>query len=127
MWLIRLAMSRPITLVVVVLTVVLSAGFAISRMKVDIFPDLNLPVVYVVQPYGGMDAAQIEGFMVSEYEQHFLYISGIEHIESKTIQSASVMKIVFRPDANMADAMAQVEAQVERSKAYMPPGTVSPF
>ncbi len=127
MWLIRLAMSRPITIMVVITSILLMSFLAISRMKVDIFPDLNLPVIYVVQPYGGMDAEQIEGFMVSEYEQHFFYISGIEHIESKTIQSASVIKIVFRPDVNMADAMAQVEAQVERSKAYMPPGTVAPF
>jgi multidrug efflux pump subunit AcrB len=112
---------------VLVVSLVLCSILAVSRMKIDIFPDLNLPVIYVVQPYGGMDAAQIEGFMVSEYEQHFLYISGIEHIESRTIQSASVMKIFFRSGVNMADAMAQVEAQVERSKAYMPPGTVAPF
>ena len=127
MGLIRFAMSRPITLMVAVLSIVIVSMLAISRMKIDIFPDLNLPVIYVVQPYGGMDAAQMEGFMVSEYEQHFFYISGIDHVESKTIQSASVMKIVFRPGVNMAEAMGQVQAQVDRSKAYMPPGTVAPF
>ena len=112
---------------VAVLAIVLGSILAVSRMKVDIFPDLNLPVIYVVQPYGGMDAAQMEGFVVSEYEQHFFYVSGIDHVESRTIQSASVMKIVFRPDVNMSEAMAQVQAQVERSRAYMPPGTVAPF
>jgi RND family efflux transporter MFP subunit len=128
MWLIRFAMGRPITLMVAVVAIVLGSFLAISRMKVDIFPDLNLPVIYVIQPYGGMDAAQMEGFMISEYEQHFFYISGIDHIESRTIQSASVMKIVFRSDVtNMASAMTQVQAQVERSRAYMPPGTVAPF
>jgi RND family efflux transporter MFP subunit len=128
MWLIRFAMGRPITLMVAVIAIVLGSFLAISRMKVDIFPDLNLPVIYVIQPYGGMDAAQMEGFMVSEYEQHFFYISGIDHIESRTIQSASIMKIVFRSDVkNMASAMTQVQAQVERSRAYMPPGTVAPF
>ena len=127
MWLIRLAMRRPVTIMVAIVTILLSSVLAVTRMKVDIFPDLNLPVIYVVQPYGGMDAAQMEGYLVSFYEQHFLYIGGIEHIESRSIQSASVMKIYFQPGTDMADAMAQVMAQVERSRAYMPPGTVTPF
>jgi multidrug efflux pump subunit AcrB len=96
-------------------------------MKVDIFPNLNLPVIYVVQPYGGMDPAQLEAFIVSHYENHFLYITGVDHIESKSIQNVSVMKVVFQPDTDMAEAMAQVVAQVQRSRAKMPPGTVTPF
>jgi len=127
MWFIRFSMRRPKTVMVAVLAVALLAFLAVTRMKVDIFPDLNLPVVYVVQPYGGMDPAQMEGYMVAYYEQHFLYITGIEHIESKSIQSVAVMKLYFHPGTNMADAMAQVVAQVERSKSYMPPGTVDPF
>ncbi len=127
MWLIRLAMRRPITLVVVIVTILLCSALAISRMKVDIFPNLNLPVIYVVQPYGGMDPAQLEAFIVSHYENHFLYITGVDHIESKSIQNVSVMKIIFQPEANMSEAMSQVVAQVERSRAKMPPGTVSPF
>lgn len=127
MWLIRLAMTRPITLLVVILTILLGSVLALSRMKVDIFPNLNLPVVYVVQPYGGMDPVQLEAFVVSHYENHFLYITGVDHIESKSIQNVAVMKIVFQPDANMSEAMSQVVAQVERSRAKLPPGTVSPF
>ncbi|MEZ4489099.1 MAG: efflux RND transporter permease subunit [Cyanobacteriota/Melainabacteria group bacterium] len=120
-------MTRPVTIIVATLAIILASFLAISRMKVDIFPDLNLPVIYVVQPYGGMDPAQMEGFMVSHYEDHFLYISGVEHIESKSIQGVSVMKILFHPGTDMADAMAQVIGQVERSRSYMPPGTVTPF
>jgi multidrug efflux pump subunit AcrB len=126
-WLIRLAMRRPITLMVIIAALIACSFLAIARMKIDIFPNLNLPVIYVVQPYGGMDPKQLEAFLVSHYENHFLYISGIDHVESKSVQNVSVMKIVFRPDADMSDAMSQVVAQVERSRAKLPPGTVSPF
>jgi len=127
MGLIRFAMSRPVTVMVAVLSIVMMAILAITRMKVDIFPTLNLPRVTVIQPYGGMDPGQIEGYCVSFYEQHFFYISGVDHVSSKSIQSAAEMDIYFQPDTDMADAMAQVVAQVERSRAYMPPGTVTPF
>lgn len=127
MWLIRLAMGRPVTIMVIVAATVLMSALALLRMKVDIFPEIKLPRVTVVQPYGGMDPAQMEGYMVTFYEQHFFYISGVEHVSSRTIQGASVMDIYFQPDADMADAMAQVVAQVSRSRAYMPPGTVTPF
>ena len=127
MWLIRLAMNRPVTMMVAIVTILLAAVLSIARMKVDIFPNLNLPIIYVVQPYGGMDPAQMEAFLVSHYENHFLYITGVDHIESKSIQNVSVMKVVFQPDADMAEAMSQVVAQVQRSRAKMPPGTVTPF
>lgn len=127
MWLIRLAMGRPITMMVVVAATVLFAALAITRMKVDIFPTIDLPRVTVIQPYGGMDPSQMEGYMVTFYEQHFFYISGVDHVSSRSIQSAAIMDVYFQPGADMADAMAQVVAQVERSRAYMPPGTVTPF
>ncbi len=127
MWLIRSAMGRPVTLMVAVISTVLFAVLAITRMNVDIFPTIDLPRVTVIQPYGGMDPAQMEGYLVTFYEQHFFYISGIDHVSSRSIQSAAVMDVYFQPGADMADAMAQVVAQVERSRAYMPPGTVTPF
>jgi multidrug efflux pump subunit AcrB len=120
-------MGRPITIIVAVAATVLLALLAISRMKVDIFPTIDLPRVTVIQPYGGMDPSQMEGYMVTYYEQHFFYISGVDHVASKSIQSAAVMDVYFLPGSDMADAMAQVVAQVERSRAYMPPGTVTPF
>ena len=64
MWLINLALRRPFTVLVAMLGVALGAGIAVKRMPVDIFPDLNLPVIYVAQPYGGMDPAQMEGYLV---------------------------------------------------------------
>jgi multidrug efflux pump subunit AcrB len=127
MWLIRLAMGRPVTIMVAIVSVVILSALAVLRMKVDIFPDLKVPRISVIQPYGGLDPAQMEGYIVTNYEQHFFYINNVDHISSKSIQSASVIDIYFRPEANMADAMAQVIAQVERTKSYLPPGTVDPF
>jgi multidrug efflux pump subunit AcrB len=99
----------------------------IRRMSVDIFPSLNLPVIYVCQPYGGMDPAQMEGLLTNYYEYHFLYINGIHHVESRNVQGTALMKLVFHPGTNMAQAMAETINYVNRSRAMMPPGTVPPF
>lgn len=110
-----------------VIGLALGSGLALTRMPVDIFPNLNLPVIYVAQPYGGMDPAQMESFLTSYYEYHFLYVSGIEHVESRSIQNVALLKLFFHPGTDMSQALAQVIAYVERSKAFMPPGTVNPF
>lgn len=121
------AMRRPLTVMVAVVAVALGSGLAFRRMPIDVFPSLNLPVVYVCQPYGGMDPAQMEGLLTNYYEYHFLYISGIHHVESKNIQGMALMKLSFHPGTNMAQAMAETIGYVTRSRAFMPPGTVSPF
>jgi multidrug efflux pump subunit AcrB len=127
MWLVNAAMRRPITILVVVMAVALASILAIKRMKMDIFPSLGSPTIYVAQPYGGMDPAQMEGFLTYYYEYHFLYITGIEHVESKSIQGAALMKLVFHPDTNMNQAVAETVGYVNRSRAFMPPGAVPPF
>ena len=96
-------------------------------MKVDIFPKLGAPAIYVAQPYGGMDPSQMEGYLTYYYEYHFLYITGIEHVESKNIQGVALMKLVFHPETDMSQAMAEVVGYVNRSRAFMPPGAVPPF
>jgi multidrug efflux pump subunit AcrB len=127
MWLVLGALRRPITVVVAVLALALAAWMAIRRTRMDIFPDVGSPTIYVAQPYGGMDPSQMEGFLTYYYEYHFLYITGIEHVESKSIQGASLMKLVFHEGTNMNEAMAEVVAYVNRSRAFMPPGAVPPF
>jgi multidrug efflux pump subunit AcrB len=127
MWLIHMAMRRPITIVMVIFGVALCSILALRRMKADIFPELGTPVIYVAQPYGGMDPAQMEGYLVNYYEYHFLYVSGIDYVESRSIQGASIMKLHFHEGTDMAQAMAETVAQVNRSRAFMPPGTVPPF
>src|SRR5215472_2104731 len=127
MWLVLTAMRRPITIFVAVLTVTLAAIMAIRNMKVDTFPMLGAPAVYVAQPYGGMDPSQMEGYLTYYYEYHFLYITGIEHVESKNIQGIALMKLVFHPETDMSQAMAEVVGYVNRARAFMPPGAVPPF
>ncbi len=127
MWLIEWALRRPITVLVAVLGIALMAFLTLTRMPVDIFPNLNLPVIYVAQPYGGMDPSQMEGFVTYYYEYHFLYITGIEHVESKSIQNVALLKLFFHPGTDMSQALAQTISYVERSRAFMPPGTVPPF
>ena len=109
------------------MAVVLGSGVALYRAKVDVFPPLNIPVIYVCQPYGGMNPAQMEGHLTTYYEYHFLYVNGIEHVESKNIQGMALMKLYFHPGTDMAQAMAEVVAAVNRSKFMMPQGTVPPF
>ena len=121
------ALRRPLTVMVLVVAVALGSGLAVYRMPIDIFPNLNLPVIYVAQPYGGMDPAQMEGLLTNYYEYHFLYITGIHHVESKNIQGVALMKLYFHPGTDMAQAMAETIGYVNRSRAFMPPGTVSPF
>jgi multidrug efflux pump subunit AcrB len=121
------ALRRPYTVMVAVLAVVLGSVLAVARMKIDIFPSLNLPVIYVAQPYGGMDPAQMEGLITNYYEYHFLYVSGIHHVESRNVQGVALMKLFFHPGTDMAQAMAETVQYVNRSRAFMPPGTVGPF
>lgn len=125
--LVEWAMRRPITVLVAVISIVLGAGLALQRMRVDILPELGVPVIYVAQPYGGMDPAQMEGFLTNYYEYHFLYVTGIEHVESKNIQGTALIKLNFHPGTNMSQALAETIAQVNRARAFMPPGTVPPF
>jgi len=121
------ALRRPYVVMVGVFAIALGSVLAISRMKIDIFPSLNLPVIYVAQPYGGLDPAQMEGLITNYYEYHFLYISGIHHVESRNVQGVALMKLFFHPGTNMAQAMAETIQYVNRSRAFMPPGTVGPF
>jgi multidrug efflux pump subunit AcrB len=121
------ALRRPVTVMVAILAILGGGILAVARMKVDIFPALNLPVVYVCQPYGGMDPAQMEGLIANYYEYHFLYINGIHHVESRNVQGVSLMKLFFHPGTDMAQAMAETVGYVNRSRAFMPPGTVPPF
>src|SRR5439155_17910856 len=135
------AMRRPLTVIVAIAAVLVCSLFALANllpdrirsnlpttgMPVDIFPDLQTPIIYVAQPYGGMDPAQMEGFLTYYYEYHFLYITGIHHVESKNILGVALMKLFFHPGTNMANAMAETVAYVNRSRSFMPPGTVPPF
>ena len=127
MWLIRVALRRPVMMMVLAVALALCSILAVTRSRIDIFPDLNAPVIYVAQPYGGMSPAQMEGYVSYYYEYHFLYINGVEKVEAKSIQGASLLRITFHPGTNMSSALAETISYVNRARAFMPPGTVSPF
>ena len=127
MRLVLAALSRPITVLVVLVAIALCALLALQRMPIDIFPQVGDPAIYVAQPYGGMDPSQMEGYITYYYEYHFLYITGIDRVESKSIQGATLMKLVFHEGTNMSQAMSETVGYVNRSRAFMPPGTVPPF
>jgi multidrug efflux pump subunit AcrB len=110
-----------------VLAIALASTLAWLQMPKDIFPEFNLPTIYVAQAYGGMDPAQMEGYLVYFFEYHFLYLTGIEHVESKSIQGAALMKLQFHPGTDMSQAMAETVAYVNRARSFMPPGTVPPL
>jgi multidrug efflux pump subunit AcrB len=127
MWFVRFALRRPLTIVVLVVAIVAGAALSLRRAPADIFPSLGVPVIYVVQPYGGMSPTQMEGQLVGYYEYHFLYINGIEHIESQSIQGMAMLKLYFHPGTDIAQSLAQVTAMAFRATAFMPTGTLPPF
>src|SRR6478752_2488492 len=106
--LIQFALRKPITIIVLVISIVLFSVLAIRKSSIDIFPAVNAPTIYVAQTYGGLSPQQMEGFITSYYEYHFLYITGIKSVESKSIQGLSLIKLQFQEGTNMAAAMAEV-------------------
>ncbi|HTH30426.1 MAG TPA: efflux RND transporter permease subunit, partial [Lacibacter sp.] len=125
--LIALALKKPLAVIVAFIAIVFFSWLTIRSMKVDIFPKMGLPTIYVAQPYGGLSPEQMEGFITSYYEYHFLYVTGVKFVESKSVQGASIIKIQFNEGTDMAQAMGEVVGYVNRSRAFMPPGTVPPF
>ncbi|PQA59034.1 efflux RND transporter permease subunit [Siphonobacter curvatus] len=124
---IKAALAKPITIIVALLGIVVFSILALSRIPVDIFPRLNLPTIYIAQPYGGMTPAQMEGFVSTRYQNQMLYVSGIKSVEVKNIQGLCLVKCSFYEDVDMAQAAGEVASQVSRVMSYLPPGTVPPI
>ncbi|GAB3696569.1 efflux RND transporter permease subunit [Spirosoma flavus] len=123
---IKAALAKPITVIVALAGIVLFAVLALLQIPVDIFPRLNLPTIYIAQPYGGMTPAQMEGFIATRYQNQLLYVSGIKNVEVKNIQGLCLVKCTFYEDVNMAQVSGEVANQVSRVMNYLPPGTVPP-
>ncbi|MFI5141849.1 MAG: efflux RND transporter permease subunit, partial [Bacteroidia bacterium] len=120
------ALSKPIAIIVAIMGLVIFSLLALFNIPVDIFPKLNLPTIYIAQPYGGMTPQQMEGFIATRYQNQMLYVSGIKDIEVKNIQGLCLVKCTFYENVNMAQAAGEVANQVSRVMSYMPPGTVPP-
>jgi multidrug efflux pump subunit AcrB len=127
MGLIRNALRRPITILVLVAGLFCFGVNAIRNVKIDIFPALNLPVIYLSHPFGGFTPDQMEAYFGKQYVNILLYVSGVKSIETKNIQGLTLIKLTFYEGTNMAQAAAEVSAFSNRIQAIFPPGNNPPF
>ena len=127
MGLIRSALRGPITVLVIVAGLFFFGINAIRSIKIDIFPDLNLPVIYVSHPYGGYTPDQMEAYFGKQYVNLLLYVSGVKSIETRNITGLTLIKLTFYEGTNMAQAAAEVTAYTNRAQAIFPPGSQPPF
>ncbi len=125
--LIRLALRKPITIMVIVAGLFFFGVRAVNTIKIDIFPKLDLPVIYLAHPFGGYSPQQMESFFAKQYINILLYVNGIKTIETKNIQGLTLMKISFYPGTNMAQAAAELNSFSTRIQASFPPGSNPPF
>ena len=121
------AMRKPVTLLMVIVALLGGGIIAIEQMRVDIFPALNMPQIYVINNYAGMDPSQIEGIVTNVYEQNFQYVDGLKQIESRSIQNLVMIKLTFFAGTDMAAAMSQVVSLSNRARGQMPPSVLPPF
>src|SRR5579871_6294943 len=127
MWIVHLALKRPYTFIVVALLVALLGGIAIATMPVDIFPYIDIPVVSIVWQYGGLSPEEMESRIVTNFERSLTSnVVGIEHIESQSHQSISVVRVYFHPNVQVDLALAQIVTQCQVAIRNMPPGTFPP-
>ncbi|MBZ5555171.1 MAG: efflux RND transporter permease subunit [Acidobacteriia bacterium] len=128
MWIVRLALRRPYTFVVVAILLLILGPFAIIRTPTDIFPNINIPVVSALWGYAGMDPEQMSERIVYNYERALTTtVNDIEHIESISLNGTAVVKIFFQPHIQIANAVAQVTAISQTVLRGMPPGTNPPL
>src|SRR3984893_8340392 len=128
MWIVRLALRRTYTFVVVAMLIAGVGGVSIYRMSTDIFPNIDIPVVSVVWSYTGMPADEVESRIVFINERILTAsVNGIEHIESQSLTGVGVIRIYFQPGASVAEAEAQVTATCQTLLKLMPPGITPPF
>ncbi|MDR7129650.1 multidrug efflux pump subunit AcrB [Algoriphagus sp. 4150] len=127
MELIRFALRKPITILVLVVGLLFFGIKAVDTIKIDIFPQLDLPVLYLSHPHGGYMPEQMEAFYGKTYVNIFLFVNGIKQITTKNIQGLTLMKIEFYPGTDMAQAAAEISAFSNRIQAVFPPGSNPPF
>ena len=128
MWIVALALRRPYTFVVMALVIILLMPLVILRTPVDIFPDINIPVISVVWNFTGFAPADMADRIITNSERGMtVTVNDIEHIESQSVNGVGVIKVFFQPNANIQTALAQVTAIVQTSVRSLPPGTFPPL
>jgi len=127
-WIVRLALRRPYTFVVLAIAVLLLTPVVIRRTPTDIFPNINIPVVSTVWTYTGLSAPEMTNRIVSGYERVLpTTVNDVEHIESQTLAGISVVKTFFQPRVKVEAAVAQITAIAQTILRTAPPGTTPPF
>jgi multidrug efflux pump subunit AcrB len=127
MGLIRTALRRPITILVLVAGMLFFGISAVRSIKIDIFPTLDLPVIYISHPYGGFTPDQMETYFAKQYVNLLLYVGGVKSIESRNIQGLTLLKLTFYEGTNMAQAASEVTGYITRAQSNFPPGSQPPF
>ena len=128
MWIVRLALERPYTFVVMALMILFIGGFSIFRMSTDIFPSIDIPVVSVVWSLTGLSPSEMEKRIVTISERAMTTtVNDIEHIESQSLRGAAVIKVFFHPDVKIEAAVAEVTAICQTVVRLLPPGVTPPF
>src|SRR5882724_4788521 len=128
MWLVRIALKRAYTFVVMAMLIVIAGVFSILRMPTDIFPDIDIPVISVIWNYSGLPPEEMEKRIVTNYERVLTTtVNDIEHVESQTLSGISVIKIFFQPGASIDAATAQVTAISQTIVRQLPPGATPPL
>ena len=128
MWIVRVALARPYTFIVLALLILLVAPIVILRTPTDIFPNINIPVISVIWNYTGLSPEQMEGRLVSPYERVLTTtVNDIEHLESTSLNGVAVDKIYLQPSANVTTGIAQVTAVSQTILKALPAGVTPPL
>src|SRR5277367_1251962 len=128
MWIVRLALSRPYTFIVMALVIILMTAVVLPRTPTDIFPEINIPVISLVWTYTGLQPQEMEQRITSNVESGItVLVNDVEHIESQSLGGIAVVKIFFQPNANVHTALAQTTAISQTFLRFLPPGTTPPL
>src|SRR5471032_1121006 len=128
MWIVRLALARPYTFIVMAMVIILLTPVVLLRTPVDIFPDINIPVISLVWNYTGLEPQEMEQRITSNSERAVTtLVNDVEHLESQSLNGIAIEKIFFKPTANIQTAFAQTTAIVQTILRQLPPGTTPPL
>ncbi|WP_099367402.1 efflux RND transporter permease subunit [Sphingobacterium sp. 1.A.4] len=125
--LIRLGLRKPVAVIMFVLAVVYFSWPVIKKLKVDIFPEIESPAMYIAMPYGGLSPAYMDGFMANEFQKVLLFVNGVKELDFKSVQGLTLMKLTFYPGTDMSQASAEISMQVSRAMGFLPAGAVPPM
>ncbi len=124
---IRFALRKPIAIMVVVLAIAFFSYNSVKKINVDIFPEVELPAIYISMSYGGLSPAYMDGFMANEFQKVLLFVSGVKNIDFKSVQGLTLMKLTFHPGTDMSQAAGEVATFTNRAMGFLPPGAVPPM